>query len=78
MAVQADQQRDDRSVDELEPQVATDDIIDTALERPGLPDDMLQDDLGQQATQSAQQEDRQQVGHAHPLPRFKSKGLEDR
>ena len=61
MAVQAYCQRYQRGVDELEPQVALDDVIDTMIVGPGFLDNKLQNAFSHYTTCETQHTDGQQV-----------------
>ena len=77
MTVQADEQRNQRGVDQLEPQVAADDVIDTLIIGAGLLDDILERGIGHRATHKTQQSHRQQMDIATPLPSLQAEGFED-
>ena len=77
MAVQADEQCDKRCVDELEPQVALDDVIHPVFIGAGFPDDIFQYRLGHRTTQDAHASNPQQVDIGHPLPGVKPERLEN-
>ena len=77
MAVQADEQCHQRGVDQLEPQVAADDVIDTLIIGAGHFDDILERGIGHRTTHKAQQPHRQQMDIASPLPSLQTEGFED-
>ena len=53
MAVEEYHQCDERRVDELEPQIAADDVADTLLQRSRHTDDILKDQFRQSANHQA-------------------------
>ena len=77
MAVKANQQRHKGCVDELEPQVALDDVIDSLLIGSGLFDNVFQYGLGHGTCSQPQNTKGQQVDIGHPLPCFEAERLED-
>ena len=78
MAIKADDECDERGVDKLEPKVALDDVVCTFTQRTWHLDDIFQNHIGQHAHSNPQYPKCQQVHVSLPLPRFESKGFEDR
>ena len=76
--IEADHHCDEQRVDELEPQIASDDVFHSVVRTPRHPDHPFQDQFGEHTNTHSQQTDHQQVGISLPLPRIESKGLEDR
>jgi len=77
VTVETDEQRHQRRVDALEPEIATDDVTDATLIGTGHADNIPQNCLRQETTKHAQGKDGQQMNPCLPLPYFESEGLED-
>ena len=76
MSIEANDQRNERCVDELEPEVAAYDVIDSTFRRSRHSDEILQDNFDKHTCSEPQCANGQQVGIGLPLPCFESKGLE--
>ena len=59
MAIEADEQRHQRGVDELETQIAADDIADATIVGTGHTHKEPQDDFGQETAENAQHKQQQ-------------------
>ena len=78
MTVETNQQRDHRGVDELEQQVAANDVIYPVLVGSGAFEDVLQDIFGHGTGKDTHKPHSQQMNPCHPLPCFQTEWLENR
>ena len=76
MTIEANEQRNQWRVDDLEPEVATDDVTDSVFDGSWFLDDIFQYTFCQHATHDSQHPQHQQMNVCLPLPRIQSEGLE--
>ena len=77
MSVETEYQRDKKSVNKLEPEVAAKDILHAFLDGAGHLEEVFQKGVRQYAAPNTQRPYRQQMQVCHPLPLSKSKRLEN-
>ena len=77
MAVEADKQRHQRSIDTLETEITADNVADATIVGARHAYNVSQNNFRQETTEQSQCKYRQQMNIGLPLPHFESEGLED-